>query len=113
MKNIEVEVLDTYVIMYLSGQFTGGLETDKLVEEFDKVINVHKPGLIVDFENTSYLSSILIGILVRMHAKFSERDGKIIFCRLNQTLRNVLKMTKVDTILNITDTLEEAKAKFS
>ena len=29
MKNIETEVLDTYVILRLSGQFTGGEETDK------------------------------------------------------------------------------------
>ncbi|MDT3739059.1 MAG: STAS domain-containing protein [Candidatus Kapabacteria bacterium] len=112
MKNIETEVLDTYVILRLSGQFTGGEETDKLVEEFEKTVLIPNPGLIVDFANTTYLSSIVIGLLVKMHAKFSETDGKLIFCSLNQTLRNVLKMTKVDTVLNIVDTLDEAKARF-
>jgi anti-anti-sigma factor len=112
MKNIDVEVLDKYVIIHLSGQFTGGMETDELVTQFEKAASVLNPGLIVDFGNTTYLSSIVIGLLVKMHAKFSETDGKLIFCSLNPTLRNVLKMTKVDTILNITQTLEEAQDKF-
>ncbi|MBX3043018.1 MAG: STAS domain-containing protein [Candidatus Kapabacteria bacterium] len=108
MKNIQVEVLDTYTIMRLSGQYTGGTETDDLVVQFEKVLAQNQPRLVVDFENTSYLSSILIGILVRMHAKFSEKDGLLIFCSLNTTLRNVLKMTKVDTVLYITNTFDEA-----
>jgi anti-anti-sigma factor len=112
MKHIETEVLNTYVILHLNGQFVGGVETDDLITEFEKVVTVKNPQLIVDFTNTTFLSSIVIGLLVKMHAKFSETDGKLFFCGLNPTLRSVLKMTKVDTILNIVDTLEQAKQKF-
>jgi anti-anti-sigma factor len=111
MKNINVEVLDKYVIIHLSGQFTGGTETDDLVTEFDKIAAFPNPVLIVDFENTNFISSIVIGLLVKMHAKFSELDAKLVFCGLNQTLRNVLKMTKVDSIINISDNIEDALIK--
>ncbi len=111
MKNIDVETMDNYSIIHLSGQFTGGAETDELVNEFDKVTNLKNPRLIVDFSNTSYMSSIVIGLLVKTHAKFNEADGTLILCSLNTTLRNVLKMTKVDTVLYIVDSLEQAKEK--
>lgn len=113
MENIITEVVDNYTIMRLSGQFTGGEETDDLVTAFEKTTEIANPKLIVDFENTTYLSSIVIGLLVRTHAKFSEKDGTLLFCSLNTTLRSVLKMTKVDTVLNITNTLDEAVTKMN
>lgn len=111
MKNIIVDVLDKYVVIKLSGQFTGDSETDLLVEEFDKIAAFPNPVLIVDFSETTFISSIVIGLLVKMHAKFSELDAKLVFCGLNPTLRNVLKMTKVDSVLNISENIEEALLK--
>jgi len=114
MENIRTEVVDNCTIMRLSGQFTGGEETDDLVTAFEQAaLTTANPKLIVDFENTTYLSSIVIGLLVRTHAKFSEKDGTLLFCSLNTTLRSVLKMTKVDTVLNITNTLDEAVTKMN
>ncbi len=110
MGKIEIENFDNYKVFNLSGQFTGGPETDEFYDEMVKV-DSEKLNLIVNFDGCNYLSSIAIGILVKMHAKFSESNLKLIFCGFNQTLENVLKMTKVLTILNVEADLEAAKKK--
>lgn len=112
MTNITLESTEKCQILILNGQFTGGPETDELNDKFEFITQTQRPSLIMDFSNTTYLSSIVIGLLVKMHARFAEKDGKLIISGLNSTLRSVLKMTKVDTVLHIVETLEEAKSKF-
>lgn len=112
-KNIEIEVMDKYAVVKLIGQFTGGSETEQLENEISKITSFPHPALIIDLHDTTFISSIVIGLLVKMHAKFSELDGKLVFCNLNSTLRSVLKMTKVDSIINITDSFESAVEKIN
>lgn len=110
MTQVQVENFDKYSILTAHGHFTGGEETDTLVAAIEH--NGINPGksMIVDFQNVQYLSSIVIGLLVKWHVKFSESGTKIIFCSLNKTLKDVLTMTKVASFLNITDDVDSAVA---
>lgn len=112
MGKINVEVFDDFAVISPNGHYTGGEETDELVEMIDKYGIAANSNLIINLQNVQYLSSIVIGIIVKMHVKFSESQYKIIFCNLNKTLMDVLKMTKVSSYLNITEDLESAIAKF-
>ncbi len=113
MTQVHVENFDKYSILSAEGHFTGGEETDLLVASIEN--NGIKPGksMIVNFQNVQYLSSIVIGLLVKWHVKFSESGTKIIFCCLNKTLKDVLTMTKVSSFLDITDDIESAVAIIS
>jgi anti-anti-sigma factor len=113
MGKINVEVFDNFAIISPSGHFTGGEETDELVEVIDKNGIAANSNLIINLKDVQYLSSIVIGIIVRMHVKFSETSYKIIFCNLNKTLMDVLNMTKVSSYLMIADDIESAKSKFN
>lgn len=108
MAQVSIENFDKYSIISANGHFTGGEETDMLVAAIED--NGIKPGksIILNFEGVQYLSSIVIGLSVKWHVKFSESGTKIIFCCLNKTLKDVLTMTKVASFLNITDDIDTA-----
>ncbi len=110
MENIEIIKDNNYYLLNVNGQLTGGTETDDFVTSIEEAENDGK-NLIVNFENCNYISSIVIGLLLKKYAKFSENNLKFIVCGLNHTLENVFKMTKLFTILYIEKDLEAAKAK--
>jgi len=98
--------------LHLEGQFVGGTETDELANTLDTLKKANKTNVIINFTEVKYLSSIVIGILVKNNSDFISHRGKIVYCGINQTLEKVFKMLKLWQTLIIADTLDEAKAKF-
>jgi anti-sigma B factor antagonist len=65
--------------------------------------------LLIDFTRVKYLSSQAIGIVITLHKKVSQREGgQLMLCGVGPSLSNLLKITRLDRILRITATQEEA-----
>lgn len=108
MANFVKEQFEKGYILSLKGQYTGGTETDELVNELVKIKD-ENINLIVDFKDVTYLSSIVIGLLVRTKADYQKINSTVVYSNFNKTLEDVLKMTKVWSIINIAKDLEDAK----
>jgi anti-anti-sigma factor len=68
-----------------------------------------RPKLIIDLEKVTFLSSKAIGELVRAHITTMRRDGKLVVTGLNERVYTVLTVTKLNMVLNLTRSLDEAK----
>lgn len=58
----------------------------------------------VNYTDSSGLSSILVG-----NRLCNEKNGKFVICGLKQEVQKLIELSKLDSILNITPTLSEAK----
>lgn len=99
-------------ILALKGQFLGGAETDELSDIFKKLIDDEQLYLLIDLKKVKYINSTVIGVFISAHTNFARRGGKIIFCNSNKQLDGIFKITKLDSIFNFQDTLEDAKKSF-
>lgn len=104
-----MDSFDKGKILNLKGSFTGGPETDKFVKILEESTIGENNNVIINFEEVTYASSIVIGILVKMHKEFNDNNGYLVFANLNETLKNVFKITNVTSFLNITESLDDAK----
>ncbi len=68
--------------------------------------------LLVDFSNTGYIDSSGLGALVSLSKKIREAGGELKLAGLNQDLRTLFELTKLDTLFTIVESLEEAVASF-
>jgi anti-sigma B factor antagonist len=66
--------------------------------------------LIVDLRNTDYLDSTAMGILVGMLRRVAERDGWVRLVGPRPRVRRLFEITKLDQILPIFETEEDALA---
>ena len=66
----------------------------------------------VDFSDTSYIDSSGLGVLVSLSKKIREHSGELRLACLNEDLRILFELTKLDTLFRISDTLEEALEDF-
>lgn len=69
-----------------------------------------RPNVVVDFGNIEYTGSAALGFFVRLCKNTRSRGGEMVFCNVNELERSVLEVTRLDTLWQIFDTLEDAVA---
>lgn len=65
--------------------------------------------LILDFGNVQFLSSAVLGLLLRLSKKVYESQGQLRLCCINPKIYEIFKITRLTKIFDIYDTLQEAK----
>jgi anti-anti-sigma factor len=63
---------------------------------------------VIDFSNTGYIDSSGLGVLVSLSKKIREQGGELRLSSLNEDLRTLFELTKLDTLFRIADTKDEA-----
>lgn len=68
--------------------------------------------LLVDFSRTGYIDSSGLGALVSISKRVREAGGELRLSGLNDDLRSLFELTKLDTLFAITETPDQALASF-
>ena len=68
--------------------------------------------LLVDFSQTGYIDSSGLGVLVSLSKKIREQGGALRLAGLNDDLRTLFELTKLDTLFQIAETRDQALASF-
>jgi anti-sigma B factor antagonist len=68
--------------------------------------------LLVDFSRTGYIDSSGLGALVSVSKRIREAGGELRLAGLNDDLRSLFELTKLDTLFTISETSEQALAGF-
>jgi anti-sigma B factor antagonist len=68
--------------------------------------------LLIDFAKTGYIDSSGLGALVSISKKVREQGGELRLAGLNEDLRSLFELTKLDTLFAIADSTEQALAGF-
>ena len=69
--------------------------------------------LILDFTNVRFLSSAVLGLLIRVSKKVYERDGYLGLCNINRKIYEVFKITRLTKIFDIYEDVESAATSLS
>lgn len=101
----EVEFADRKILEELSIQEIGD-ELDKLVESENGI------KLLLNFKKVDHLSSAALGMLITLNRKVGERNGRLKLSDINKQIFEVFRITRLNKILEIYPTAEDAKAAF-
>lgn len=79
--------------------------------QINTVIDQHEYlNIIVDMKDIDLIDSTGLGTLISVFNHGRNNNCKIKFCNLSAAVANVIKMTRIDQILDIYPTLEAAKS---
>ena len=67
---------------------------------------------LVDFARTGYIDSSGLGVLVSLSKKIREHGGELRLANLNDDLKTLFELTKLDTLFQIAETRERALESF-
>ena len=105
MKDGEITILD------VEGQLIVG-NRQELKQKVLAELEEGERKFLIDFDRTGYIDSSGLGVLVRLSKKIREAGGELRLANLNEDLRTLFELTKLDTLFQIADSRDEALASF-
>lgn len=93
------------------GSLKGSLE-NILRDRFDELVREGSGQVLINLELMPYMDSTELGRLIRCHLSVRKAGGKVRVCNLSDKVTQLMKMTHLDTVLNLYGTVEEALAEF-
>ena len=64
--------------------------------------------LVLDFKEVQFLSSAVLGLLIRISKKIYESNGQLKLCNINDKIFQIFTITRLDRIFDIFKTQEAA-----
>ena len=98
-------------LVEVEGQLIVGNRQELKQEVQDRLEGGDKK-FVIDFANTGYIDSSGLGVLVSLSKKIREQGGELRLSNLNEDLRTLFELTKLDTLFRIADTKEQALEGF-
>ena len=106
-----IEKQGDIVVVDVEGQLIVGNRQElkqKILDELEK----GERKFLVDFTQTGYIDSSGLGVLVSLSKKIREQGGELRLANLNDDLKTLFELTKLDTLFQIADTRERALESF-
>ena len=99
------------VVEFKTESLMNALDLEKMSASLMSLVDVdgHRQ-LILDFTPVKYLSSQAIGIILALHKKLSQADGRLILCGVGPQLMQLLKITRLNLVLKVVPGQKEALA---
>jgi anti-sigma B factor antagonist len=101
----------TVVVVDVDGQLIVGNRQElkqKVLDELEK----GERKFLIDFARTGYIDSSGLGVLVSLSKKIREQGGELRLANLNDDLKTLFELTKLDTLFQIADSRERGLESF-
>ncbi len=99
------------LVVEVEGQLIVG-NRQELKATIQQALDNGERKLLVDFAKTGYIDSSGLGALVSISKKVREQGGELRLSGLNEDLRSLFELTKLDTLFAIADDSAQALAGF-
>lgn len=97
-----------YPVLSLSGTITSELEGAKLLHFAAEEILPVSPKFIIDLEKLSFMSSAGLNALISLLVKARTRHGEVTVVNVNEHIKKLLLITKLNTVFSVSDNMDEA-----
>jgi len=102
---------DEVVVVDVEGQLIVGNRQELKQKVLDSLDGGARK-FVIDFTPTGYIDSSGLGVLVSLSKKIREQGGELRLANLNDDLKTLFELTKLDTLFQIADTRERALQSF-
>jgi anti-sigma B factor antagonist len=100
------------MVLDLRGRITLGEETEALREKVKNLVEAGHTRLILNLEEVIYVDSVGLSTLVATYTSARRQGGDVKLLKLTKRLRDLLQITRLSTVFETFDSLEEATRSF-
>lgn len=104
---IDLEQLPTHWVLTLHGDLDYG-ECASFRMNIDRILKSGPAATIVDLSDLEYLDSSGLGLLLSLSKEYGAQGGKLVLVT-NETVDNILSLTRLNGIFSTAGSLEEAE----
>jgi anti-anti-sigma factor len=102
------EVQGTATIFRLEGSLMGDSTQQQFKDAVLKLLDQGQKHIVLDFSHVRNINSAGLGSLITLFSRTRSVGGEFILAAVPQNVRNLLHITRLDTVFVVTVTVEEA-----
>lgn len=100
------------IVRFLTSQVLDEMNVQQLGEELRQLVDKqYLVKVVINFERVKFLSSAVLGKLIALHKRLGKEKGRLALCCINTDVRQVFKITRLDKLIPIFKTEEQAVEK--
>jgi anti-sigma B factor antagonist len=105
---------DATVVAFTDEKILEETDVRTLREAVESIVE-QAPGihLVLDFRHVKFLSSAVLGLLIRISKRVYERDGELRLCNIHPGIYEVFKITRLTNVFEIYEDVDSATHSFS
>ena len=104
---------DIHIIEFMDTNVLDQVRIEQIRQELDQIVDRSGlPKMVVSFENVSHISSAVLGVLMSLDKKIRGKKGELRLAHISPSIRQVFTITKLDKVLKVYDTTDDAVVKF-
>ena len=107
--NYTIVEQDDVVVLSLSGKIMGGPEASEINGKINQLIDDGKLKILIDLKEVEWMNSSGLGILIDAVTVLKNNNGTLRLVNVSDRIKNLLKITKLDTVFDIRDSIGDAK----
>ena len=111
--NYKITNKGSYAIVEMNGNLIDKNQASPLLEEIQDMISKGTNSFVISMENFRYLNSNGLNVLVNILTKSRKSGGDTTICNINDKIKELLIITKLNTVFTITDDLPAALRQFA
>jgi anti-sigma B factor antagonist len=106
------KVVDRVMVVDLRGRITLGEETEALRGRVKQLVEAGHTRIILNLEGVDYIDSVGLSTLVSSYTSARKQGGDVKLLHLTKRVHDLLQITRLSTVFEIYDSLEEAQRSF-
>src|SRR5215216_4747159 len=102
----------SYAILEMTGNLIDKNQATPLLNEVQELVNKGTNSFVISMENFRYLNSNGLNVLVNILTKSRKSGGDTSICSISDKIKELLIITKLNTVFTITEDLPAAIKQF-
>ena len=109
---VKNRVAPDILVLKLGGRLCLGMASQELQWQVEELLAKGEKKMVFDLTDLKYMDSTGLGIMIFCGGKLSESGGHLRVAGANAIILEIFKLTKVDRVLELHNTVEEAASSF-
>ena len=103
---------DGITILEPKGKLMGGSDTGEIDEKLYSLLGRGNKNVVIDLGQTDWINSSGLSILIHHWKKYNDEGGHLRLANLTQKIEKILVISKLTTVFETYESLDEAIASF-
>ncbi|MEW5993261.1 MAG: STAS domain-containing protein [Candidatus Zixiibacteriota bacterium] len=99
---------DAVVILEPKGKIMGGPDATLLHDKLHEVIEAGKKKVVIDLARVDWMNSTGLGILISSYITLRNNEGELKLANVTEKIQSLLMITKLVTVFDTCDSVDEA-----
>jgi len=95
-------------VLSLEGSLLSNMQNNDIIEAISNKIEENCNLFVINFSKLEHMNSSGLNLLITILTKARKAGGEVVLTQIPKSLKNLLVITKLKSVFNVTDKLEDA-----